>query len=151
MRKYCIPQPQRVRRIERSFAWIDHRLLRSGYLRVMTHQDQVLYLFLLLAADRHGVSFYRKEKICDAAGLEWGPFEVARDRLIKLKLVAFEPYSAFTPNGFYQVLPVDGRPLDFAGEVVKPVAWAPSSPDRSERARQTRSDSAGDAVAWARA
>ena len=117
----------------------------------MTHQDQVLYLFLLLAADRHGVSFYRKEKICDAAGLEWGPFEVARDRLIKLKLVAFEPYSAFTPNGFYQVLPVDGRPLDFAGEVVKPVAWAPSSPDRSERARQTRSDSAGDAVAWARA
>ena len=73
MRKYCIPQPQRVRRIEKSFAWIDHRLLRNGYLPVMTHQDQALYLFLALAADRHGVSFYRKEKICDVLGPGLGP------------------------------------------------------------------------------
>ena len=57
---------------KRSFAWIDHRLLRNGYLPVMTHQDQALYLFLALAADRHGVSFYRKEKICDLLGLDWG-------------------------------------------------------------------------------
>ncbi|MCY2955364.1 MAG: hypothetical protein NTU53_25840 [Planctomycetota bacterium] len=48
---YCIPQPQRVRRIEQSFAWIDHRLIRNGHLAVMTHQDQSLYLFLALAAD----------------------------------------------------------------------------------------------------
>ncbi len=61
MRKYCIPQPTRVRKIERSFAWIDHRLLRNGYLEIMTHHDQALYLFLALVADRHGVSFYRKE------------------------------------------------------------------------------------------
>ena len=54
MRKYCIPQPQRVRRIENSFAWIDHRLLRNGYIEVMTHHDQALYLFLALVADRHG-------------------------------------------------------------------------------------------------
>ncbi len=113
MRKYCIPQPQRVRRIDQSFAWIDHRLLRNGYLAVMTHQDQALYLFLALAADRHGVSFYRKEKICDALGLDWSEFEVARDRLIDLKLIAFEPYNATTPNGYYQVLPVDGRAPNF--------------------------------------
>ena len=115
MRKYCIPQPQRVRRIEKSFAWIDHRLLRSGYLPVMTHQDQALYLFLALVADRHGVSFYRKEKICNITGLDWGQFEVARDRLIDLKLVAFESYSAASPNGHYQVLLVDGSPPEFAG------------------------------------
>ena len=65
MRKIHIPQPQNVRKICGSFAWVDHRLLREGYLPVMSHQDQVLYLFLVLAADRHGVSFYRKEKICD--------------------------------------------------------------------------------------
>jgi hypothetical protein len=116
--KYCIPRPRRVRRIEKSFAWIDHRLLRNGYLAVMTHQDQALYLFLVLAADRHGVSFYRKEKICDAVGLDWGQFEVARDRLIDLGLIAFEPYSAVTPNGFYQVLPVDGQPPDFTGAIL---------------------------------
>jgi hypothetical protein len=117
MRKYCIPQPARVRRIEKSFAWIDHRLLRNGYLAVMTHPDQALYLFLALAADRHGVSFYRKEKICDAIDLDWVQFEVARDRLITFGLIAFEPYSALTPNGYYQVLPVDGRPPDFARAV----------------------------------
>jgi hypothetical protein len=58
--RYAIPQPQRVRRIESSFAWIDHRLLRKGYLAVLTPGEQSLYLFLVLAADRHGVSFYRK-------------------------------------------------------------------------------------------
>jgi hypothetical protein len=150
MRKYCIPQPQRVRRIEKSFAWIDHRLLRNGYLQVMTHQDQALYLFLVLTADRHGISFYRKEKICDATGLEWGAFEVARDRLIDLKLMAFEPYSALSPNGHYQVLPVDGHPPDFAGEVAKRVTTPQPSPGPSQRTRTTRSDPAGDAVAWAR-
>lgn len=120
MRKYCIPQPKRVRRIDKSFAWIDHRLLRNGYLQVMTHQDQALYLFLALAADRHGVSFYRKEKICDVLGLDWGEFEVARDRLIDLELIAFEPYSATTPNGHYQVLPVDGRPAGLAATAFVP-------------------------------
>ena len=59
-----------------------------------------------LAADRHGVSFYRKEKICDLVALEFQPFEVARDRLINAKLIAFEPHSALTPNGYYQVLAV---------------------------------------------
>lgn len=114
---YRIPQPQRVRKIEKSFAWIDHRLLRNGFLAVMTHHDQGLYLFYVLAADRNGVSFYRKEKICDALGLGFQQFQVARDRLIGMKLIAFEPYSAFTPNGFCQVLPVDGQPPNAGREI----------------------------------
>ena len=119
MRTTHVVQPHRVRKIERSFAWIDHRLLRSGYLAAMTHQDQSLYLFLALVADRNGVSFYRKEKICDQLGLDFGQFEVARDRLIDLKLIAFEPYSALTPNGYYQVLPVDGSPPAPTAELLR--------------------------------
>lgn len=111
---YRIPQPQRLRRIEQSFAWIDHRLIRNGYLGVMTHQEQSLYLFLALVADRNGVSFYRKEKICALLGLDFGDFEVARDRLVDLGLLAFAPYSALTVNGFYQLLPVDQQAPDFA-------------------------------------
>ena len=117
MRTAHLVQPHRVRKIEKSFAWIDHRLLRNGYLAAMTHQDQSLYLFLLLVADRHGVSFYRKEKICELLGLDFASFEVARDRLIDLKLIAFEPYSALTPNGYYQVLPVDGCPPEPTAEL----------------------------------
>jgi hypothetical protein len=110
---YHIPEPQRLRRIAGSFAWIDHRLLRNGYLAVMTHPEQSLYLFLALVADRHGVSFYRQEKICDLLGLEAHAFAVARDRLLALHLLAFEPYSVTSPNGFYKVLPVDQPAPDF--------------------------------------
>lgn len=111
--RYHIPEPQRVRRIAGSFAWIDHRLLRNGYLAVMTHPEQSLYLFLTLVADRHGVSFYRQEKIGDVLGMDAQAFAVARDRLVELQLLAFEPYSVTSPNGFYQVLPVDQSAPDF--------------------------------------
>ena len=88
MQKVHIPQPENVRKIQGSFAWVDHRLLREGYLPVMTHQDLSFYLFLLLAADCNGVSFYRKEKICDILSLDFQQFEVARDRLSSLNLIA---------------------------------------------------------------
>jgi hypothetical protein len=117
MPNYHVPQPSRVRKIERSFAWIDHRLLRAGYLAVMSHHEQSFYLFLALAADRNGVSFYGKEKICDCLGLDDGQFLVARDRLTDLGLVAFQPYTVLSHNGFYQVLPVDRPAPDFSGQL----------------------------------
>lgn len=110
MANYHIPQPKNIRAIKGSFAWIDHRLMKNGFLETMTHDDLVLYLFLVLAADKNGVSFYRKEKICQIVSLDYHPFEIARDRLIDRKLIAFEAYSALTPNGYYQVLPID-RPV----------------------------------------
>jgi len=114
--RYHIPVPQRVRRIAGSFAWIDHRLLRNGFLAVMTHQEHSLYVFLALAADRHGVSFYRQEKIGDLLGLDDQAFAVARDRLMELGLLAFEPYSVTSPNGFYQLLPVEHHAPDFVAQ-----------------------------------
>ena len=118
MKKYHIPQPKNVRKIEGSFAWLDHRLLRNGFIEVMTHQDMVLYLFLLLTADRNGVSFYRKEKICEAVSLDYSQFEVAKDRLITMKLIAFEGYSAFSSNGFYQVLPIKEKAPNYSKQII---------------------------------
>ena len=118
---YCVPQPQRLRRIEGSFAWIDHRLLRNGFLPIMTHQDQSLYLFLALAADRNGVSFYRQEKIADVLGLDTGQLHIARDRLLDLQLIAFQPYNAASPNGFHQLLPIDTPAPDLAGRALNAV------------------------------
>jgi hypothetical protein len=122
MRKYHIPQPQIVRKIKSSFAWIDHRLMRNGFLQVMTHQDLALYLFLVLAADCNGVSFYRKEKICNAISLDFNQFEIARDRLINMKLIAFEAYTVLSPNGYYQILPIEGKAPDFAKDMIQDVA-----------------------------
>jgi hypothetical protein len=122
MKKYHMPQPQKIRKIQGSFAWIDHRLVRNGYLQVMTHDDMVLYLFLIMAADRNGVSFYRKEKICKAVSLDFSQFEIARDRLVNMKLVAFEGYSVLSPNGYYQVLPVEAKAPDYHKQITQKLA-----------------------------
>jgi len=132
MKNVHIPQPQNIRKINGSFAWIDHRLLREGYIPVMTGQDQALYLFLALAADRNGVSFYRKENICDILALDFQQFEVVRDRLIDLKLVAYQPYTALSPNGYYQVLPIQTTAPDFTRKITENLtrqladAWNPT-------------------------
>jgi hypothetical protein len=96
---------------------MDHRLIRNGFINVMTHEDIVLYLFLILAAVKNGVSFYRKEKICEVVSLDYSQFEVAKDRLINMKLIAFEGYSVLSPNGYYQVLPIECMAPDYAKQI----------------------------------
>jgi len=122
MKKYHIPQPQKIRNIKSSFAWIDHRLMRNGFLELMTHQDIVLYLFLVLVADKNGVSFYRKEKICQAVSLDYSQFEIARDRLVNMKLIAFEGYSVLSPNGYYQILPIEAKAPDYHKQITQKLA-----------------------------
>lgn len=101
-----VPQPERVRRIAGSFAWLDHRLARHGYLERMTLEELAVYVFLVLAADRHGVSFYRKESIAKRLGIDWGQVDEAKARLLDKGLVAFRPFTPLDADGFFQVLPL---------------------------------------------
>ena len=119
MKKYHLPQPQNIRNIKGSFAWIDHRLVRNGFVETMTHPDMVLYLFLVLVADKNGVSFYRKEKICEAVTLDFSQFEIAKDRLVNMNLIAFEGYSALSPNGYYQVLPIENKAPNYSKQITE--------------------------------
>ena len=119
MKKYHIPQPQNTRNIKGSFAWIDHRLMQNGFMEIMTHQDIALYLFLILVADKNGVSFYRKEKICEAVSLDYCQFEIAKDRLVNMKLIAFEGYSVLSPNGYYQILPIEAEAPDYHKQITR--------------------------------
>ncbi|MBI4564450.1 MAG: hypothetical protein HY716_07145 [Planctomycetes bacterium] len=107
MRPKLIPDPARVRAIRGSFGWIDHRLLRDGHLERMGLPEMALYLFLVLAADRFGVSYYRKEHICKALGISEEEFHHARDRLVVKRLVAFHPFRPGDVNGYVQLLPLD--------------------------------------------
>ncbi|MDX2205091.1 MAG: hypothetical protein NW223_20245 [Hyphomicrobiaceae bacterium] len=73
-----------------SFAFLPHRFLRDGFFASLHPDELRLYLFLVLAADRHGLSFYHYDSIC--AVLEW-PLEAylaARNALIAFDLVAFD-------------------------------------------------------------
>lgn len=104
--------PQRVRHITGSFSWIDHRLLHDGFLASMTSDEMLLYFFLVLVGDRHGLSFYSYDKICSLLQLEVERLLVARDRLAAKALIAFA-------DGRYQVLQLPERP--------KPSPFTPSS------------------------
>lgn len=80
----------RVRTIDGGFAFIPHRFLRDGFLAALTLDEMLLYFFLCLAADRHGISFYRHESIGALLHLEFDPLLLARQGLIAKDLVAFD-------------------------------------------------------------
>jgi hypothetical protein len=50
--------PERVRKIEGSFGFVEHRFLRDGFWVSLTHDELLLYLLLVMAADRAGLSYY---------------------------------------------------------------------------------------------
>ena len=54
----------RIRRIDGGFAFIPHRFLTDGFVGDLSPDQLLLYLFLVLAADRYGLSFYSYDKIC---------------------------------------------------------------------------------------
>ena len=56
--------PDRVRKINGSFACIAHRFLRDGFYASLDHHELLLYLFLVIVGDRNGISFYSYDKIC---------------------------------------------------------------------------------------
>jgi len=96
--------PQRVRRITGSFAFIEHRFLRDGFFETLSHHELLLYLFLVLAADRKGLSYYSYDKICTLLRLSVDEYLCARDALIEKDLIAFDGH-------LYQVLSLPQKPL----------------------------------------
>lgn len=82
--------PDRVRKITGPFSFIEHRFLREGFFHSLTHQELVLYLFLVLVSDRHGLSFYRYDKISTLLRISVDEFILARDRLLEKDLLAFD-------------------------------------------------------------
>ena len=94
---------QRIRNITGSFAFIEPRFLRDGFLQKLTHHELVLYLFLVLASDRNGLSFYCYDKICTLLQLSLDEYLWARNCLIEKELIAFD-------GNLYQVLSLPQRP-----------------------------------------
>ena len=94
---------QRIRRIEGSFAFIEHRFLRNGFFATLTHYELLLYVFLILVADRNGLSYYSYDKICILLRISVDEYILARDALIKKDLIVFDGY-------LFQVLSLPEKP-----------------------------------------
>lgn len=82
--------PERLRRITGSFAFIEHRFLRDGFWASLSHHELLLYVFLVLVADRFGLSYYGYDKICTLLRVSIDEYIVARDGLIDKDLIAFD-------------------------------------------------------------
>jgi hypothetical protein len=87
----------RVRKIKSSFAFIEHRFLRHGFWASLSHDELLLYFFLILVADRDGLSFYPYDKICSQLTIDIDAYILARNSLIDKDLLAFD-------GTFFQVL-----------------------------------------------
>jgi hypothetical protein len=82
--------PDRIRHIEGGFSFIPHRFLTDGFLASLNQKELLLYLFLSLASDRNGLSFYSYDAICCLLQLSVDEYVEARDGLIRKDLIAFD-------------------------------------------------------------
>ena len=94
----------RVRQINGSFAFIEHRFLRHGFLASLGHRELLLYFFLVLVSDRQGLSFYSYDKICSLLAISVDEYIMARNNLINKDLIAFD-------GTFFQVLSLPRTPV----------------------------------------
>jgi hypothetical protein len=99
-----ILDPTRVRKIQGSFSWIDHRLITGGFLSDLSSIEILLYLFLVAVSDRHGLSFYHQDKIASVLKIDLLSLGMAREGLVQRSLLAYEP-------PLYQILSLPARPV----------------------------------------
>jgi hypothetical protein len=85
-----ILSPERVRDIDKSFCFIPHRFLTDGFLQSLSRHELALYVFLVLASDKHGLSFYSDRSICAILGLEEEAYLFARNCLIHKDLITYD-------------------------------------------------------------
>jgi hypothetical protein len=96
--------PNRIRHINGGFSFIPHRFLTDGFLAALDQQEILVYFFLVLAADRNGLSFYAYDAICSFLGLSADEYIEARDSLMEKDLIAYD-------STIFQVLDLPKTPV----------------------------------------
>jgi hypothetical protein len=104
--------PERVRKSTGSVAFIAHRFVRQGFWATLRHHALLLYVLLVLVADRNGLSYDSFDKLC--ALLPRCPDDdlVARNALIHQDLIAFDGL-------LFQVLSLPDTPVVVAAPALR--------------------------------
>jgi len=100
---------KRVRHIKGGFSFIPHRFLTDGFLAALSQRELLLYLFLVLASDRYGLSYYAYDKICSLLQFTVEDYIEARNSLLQKDLIAFD-------GTLYQVLDLPANPFTAANQ-----------------------------------
>lgn len=90
-------RPQRLRQVPAGFGWVDHRLVRDGYMAQADGRAWALYLFLVTVADAQGLSYYSDNAISRRLRMDPVELSAARQQLVQADLVAYQ-------KPLYQVL-----------------------------------------------
>ncbi|MCP4368644.1 MAG: hypothetical protein GY797_11120 [Deltaproteobacteria bacterium] len=99
-----ILNPDRIRHINGGFSFIPHGFLLEGFLASLNQKELLLYLFLVLASDRNGLSYYSYDRICTLLQFNLDEYLAARDGLIKKDMIAFD-------GSLFQVLSLPLKPV----------------------------------------
>lgn len=100
MREKRVINSERRRKVPRQFSWLDHRLVRDGHIKGLTHEARSLYLFLVTVSDADGLSYYSDEAILRILSLEGRLLWDARRELKTAGLIEYK-------RPLYQVLSLD--------------------------------------------
>jgi len=99
-----IINPERIRRIHGGFSFIPHRFLTDGFLDSLSQKEILLYLFLVMVSDRHGLSFYSYNAICSLLQITADQYIATRNGLIEKDLIDFD-------GNVFQVLDLPVKPI----------------------------------------
>jgi hypothetical protein len=91
---------ERLRRVPPGFSWVDHRLVRQGYLRQADAKAWALYLVLITVGDENGLSYYGDQSLGRLLSLSVEEIAAGRRQLERAGVIAYE-------KPFYQVLGLD--------------------------------------------
>ena len=94
----------RIRKITGSFSWIDHRFISGGFIRDLSREEILIYLFLVAVSDRQGLSFYHDDRICSLLKIDLASLGEARENLSERSLIAWR-------SPVYQVLALPPQPV----------------------------------------
>jgi hypothetical protein len=100
------PRPDLIRRPAGRFGWLDDRLLREDWLSRLGPEATSVLVLLALAADRHGASFYGRERMAQRLSMNRQEIDQALRRLLELRLVAHRPWRPGHADGIWQLLPI---------------------------------------------
>ena len=102
--KKRILRSDRIRHPDGRFSFIPHRFLVDGFFKSLTLDELCLYLFLTLASDKNGVSYYGQKAICSHLHLQKNDYLKACRSLVQRDLIALD-------GVFFQVLKLPQKPI----------------------------------------
>lgn len=91
---------ERLRRCPEQFSFVDHRLVRDGYMRRAGARAWALYLVLVTVGDEHGLSYYSDRSLARLLTLGADEIAEARRELIRAGMIVYE-------EPLYQVLALE--------------------------------------------